>query len=135
MLFCCGDQLNVASPSGLTQQWEAPRAPPALPPHKRGHGEHLYPASQSRKCGLLALSLRDKWLQRPYCSKLTHSEAERPTVLTTNKGDAERTLGGLLEWLRLDRSRTALYREMIHVYLQLCSSRAPFNDASFGPLQ
>lgn len=29
-------------------------------------------ASQSRKCGLLALSLRDKWLQRPYSSELVN---------------------------------------------------------------
>ncbi|KAF1387713.1 hypothetical protein PFLUV_G00082820 [Perca fluviatilis] len=135
MLFCCGDQLNVASLSGLTQQWEAPRAHPALPSQKHGHGEQLYPASHSRKCRLLALSLRDKWLQRPYCSKLTYSEAKRLTLLTTNPEDAEKTLGGLLEWLRLDRSRTALYGEMIHVYLQPCSSRASFNDASFGPLE
>lgn len=72
MLFGCGDQLNVALLSGLTQQWEAPRAHPALPSQKRGHGEQIYPASHSRKCGLLALSLRDKWLQRPYCSKLVN---------------------------------------------------------------
>ncbi|KAG7242209.1 hypothetical protein INR49_024255, partial [Caranx melampygus] len=44
MLFCCGDQLNVASLSGLTQQWEAPRVPPALPPQERGRREQLDPA-------------------------------------------------------------------------------------------
>lgn len=136
MLFCCGDQLNVASLSGLTQQWEAPRAPSGSPcAETRAARAAPSGASPSRKCGLLALSLRDKWLQRPLCSKLTHSKAERLTLLVTNKGDAEKTLGGLLEWLRLDRSRAAFHGEMVHVYLHPCSSRAPFNDASFGPLE
>ncbi|CAB1445585.1 unnamed protein product [Pleuronectes platessa] len=74
-----GGGLNVASRSGLTQQREAPRAPPALllpasntsspagarAPRRAAPSSSRSPAP-SRKCGLLlALSLRDKWLQRP----------------------------------------------------------------------
>lgn len=72
MLFCCGDQLNVASLSGLTQQWEAQRAPPAPPAQKRGRRAAVSSASRSRKCGLVALSLRDKWLQRTHRSNLVN---------------------------------------------------------------
>lgn len=68
MLFCCGHQLNVASPSGLTQQWEAPGAPPDSPSAgTRAPRAALSGASQSRKCGLLALSIRNKWPQRSHC--------------------------------------------------------------------
>lgn len=150
MLFCCGDQLNVASLSGPTQQQqqqrEAPRAPPALPPQERGHlreqlraarrnpgNADLWPfrygidgcSPRSLTSCACEASLRGK--TKLLCQ--THSEAEHSTLFTTNKGDAKETLGVLLEWLSLDKRRAALYKEMIHVYLHPCSSGAPFNDA------
>lgn len=67
MLFCCGHQLNVASLSGLTPQREAPGAPPGCcSAGTRTRRETSSGAARSRKCGLLPLSLRNKWLQRSH---------------------------------------------------------------------
>ncbi|KAF6739869.1 hypothetical protein FQA47_023952 [Oryzias melastigma] len=105
MLFCCGDQLNVASPSALTPQREAPAASAAPPARQRGRAPAVRGASQSRKCGLLlAVSLRDKWLQRAYHSRLILTKVETLTISTGNKGDAEKTLGGPFKWLKQEEN-------------------------------
>lgn len=102
MLFFCGDLLNVASLSGLTQQWEAQPAPPVLPAQKPGRTAADPGASQSRKCGLLAPSQRDKWLQRQHCSKLVNMNRVGCLLLTfiwlvvlVRKKSRERQRGGV----------------------------------------
>lgn len=68
MLFCCGHQLNVASLSGLTPQWETPGAPlGCCSAGTRTRRATSSGPARSRKCGLLPLSIRNKWLQRSRC--------------------------------------------------------------------